>query len=94
MPRGIEGKYIQWKAILRDILNGKLKTIQKCFWKTETESESEEGELEDQDEFDFEMENTDTFKKTDTNQYILTPKMNCTFTLTANVNLVRLKIKR
>ena len=53
--RGIDGKYIQWNEILRDILNGKLKIIQNRTRKSESESESEEGEIDE--ESDFEMQN-------------------------------------
>ena len=55
--RGVDGKYIQWKEILRDALNGKLK---KQNQRTESDSESEEGEIEDE-ESDF--ENHDTSEK-------------------------------
>ena len=55
--RGVDGKYIQWNEILRDILNGKLKIIQNRTRKSESESKNEEGEIE---ESDFEMENPDT----------------------------------
>ena len=43
--RGVDGKYIQWNEILRDILNGKLKIIQNRTHTYESESESEEGEI-------------------------------------------------
>ena len=56
--RGVDGKYIQWNEILRDVLNGKLKIVQKQ--RTESDSESEEGEIEDE-ESDF--ENHDTSEK-------------------------------
>ena len=49
--RGVDGKYIQWNEILRDVLNGKLKKVQNQ--RTESDSESEEGEIEDE-ESDFE----------------------------------------
>ena len=45
--RGVDGKYIQWNEILRDILNGKLKIIQNRTRKSESESESEEGEIDE-----------------------------------------------
>ena len=35
--RGVDGKYIQWNEILRDVLNGKLKIVQN----QRTESDSE-----------------------------------------------------
>ena len=56
--RGVDGKYIQWNEILRDVLNGKLKMVQNQ--RNESESESEEGEIEDE-ESDF--ENHDTSEK-------------------------------
>ena len=56
--RGVDGKYIQWNEILRDVLNGKLKLVQNQ--RNESESESEEGEIEDE-ESDF--ENHDTSEK-------------------------------
>ena len=56
--RGVDGKYIQWNEILRDVLNGKLKIVQNQ--RNESESESEEGEIEDE-ESDF--ENHDTSEK-------------------------------
>ena len=56
--RGVDGKYIQWNEILRDVLNGKLKIVQNQ--RTESDSESEEGEIEDE-ESDF--ENHDTSEK-------------------------------
>ena len=59
--RGVDGKYIQWNEILRDILNGKLKIIQNRTHKYESESESEEGEIDE--ESDFEMENPDTSER-------------------------------
>ena len=59
--RGVDGKYIQWNEILRDILNGKLKIIQNRTRKSESESESEEGETDE--EIDFEMENPDTSER-------------------------------
>ena len=59
--RSVDGKYIQWNEILRDILNGKLKIIQNRKDKSESESESEEGEIDE--ESDFEMENPDTSKR-------------------------------
>ena len=43
---GVDGKYIQWNEILRDVLNGKLKIVQNQ--RTESDSESEEGEIEDE----------------------------------------------
>ena len=58
---GVDGKYIQWNEILRDILNGKLKIIQNRTRKSESESESEEGEIDE--ESDFEMENPDTSER-------------------------------
>ena len=60
--RGVEsvdGKYIQWKEIIRDILNGKF--IQNRTRKFESELESEEGETDD--ESDFEMEILDTSER-------------------------------
>ena len=59
--RGVDGKYIHWNEILRDILNGKLKIIQNRKHKSESESESEEGEIDE--ESDFEMENPDTSER-------------------------------
>ena len=59
--RGVDGKYIQWNEILRDILNGKLKIIQNRTRKSESKSESEEGE--NDKESDFEMENPDTSER-------------------------------
>ena len=59
--RGVDGKYIQWNEILRDILNGKLKIIQNRKHKSESESASEEGEIDA--ESDFEMENPDTSER-------------------------------
>ena len=59
--RGVDGKYIQWNEILRDILNGKLKIIQNRTRKFESESESEEAEIDE--ESDFEMENPDTSER-------------------------------
>ena len=59
--RGVDGKYIQWNEILRDILNGKLKIIQNRTRKSESESESEESEIDE--ESDFEMENADTSER-------------------------------
>ena len=56
--RGVDGKYIQWNEILRDVLNGKLKIVQNQ--RNESESDSEEGEIEDE-ESDF--ENHDTSEK-------------------------------
>ena len=53
--RGVDGKYIQWNEILKDVLNGKLKLVQNK--KTEADSESEEGEIEDE-ESDFENHDT------------------------------------
>ena len=54
--RGVDGKYIQWNEVLRDVLNGKLKIVPR----TGTDTESEEGEIDD-DESDF--ENHDTSEK-------------------------------
>ena len=51
----VDGKGIQWKEILRDVLNGKLKIVQNQ--RTESDSESEEGEIEDK-ESDFENHDT------------------------------------
>ena len=48
--RGVDGNYIQWNEILRDVLNGKLKIVQNQ--RNESESESEEGEC------DFENHDT------------------------------------
>ena len=56
--RGVDGKYIQWNEILRDVINGKLKIVENQ--RTESDSESEEGETEDE-ESDF--ENHDTSEK-------------------------------
>ena len=56
--RGVDGKYIQWNEILRDVLNGKLKFIPNP--RTRSDSESEEGEI-DEDQSDF--ENHDTSEK-------------------------------
>ena len=53
--RGVDGKYIQWNEILRDVLNGKLKTVQNQ--RTESDSESKEVEIEDE-ESDFENDVT------------------------------------
>ena len=53
--REVDGKYIQWNEILRDVLNGKLKIVQNQ--RNESESESEEGEIEDE-ESDFENHDT------------------------------------
>ena len=61
--RGVNGKYIQWKENLRDILNGKLKIIQNRTGNSDNESESEEGEINDHDESDSEMENPDTSER-------------------------------
>ena len=60
--RGVDGKYIQWNEILRDILNGKLKILQKNR-KRKSESESESEELEIDEESDFEMENPYTSER-------------------------------
>ena len=49
---------MRWNEILRDVLNGKLKIVQKK--KVDTDSESEEGEIEDE-KSDF--ENHDTSEK-------------------------------
>ena len=54
----MDGKYIQWNEILRDVLNGKLKIVQNQ--RTESDSESEGAEIED-GESDF--ENHDTSEK-------------------------------
>ena len=59
--RGVDGKYMQWKEILRDILNGKLKIIQNRTHNYESESESEEGEIDE--ESNFEMKNPDTSER-------------------------------
>ena len=56
--RGVDGKYIQWNEVLRDVLNGKLKIVPSQ--RTGTDTESEEGEIDD-DESDF--ENHDTSEK-------------------------------
>ena len=56
--RGVDGKYIQWTEILGDVLNGKIKIVQKQ--RTESDSEREEGEIE-YEESDF--ENHDTSEK-------------------------------
>ena len=53
--RGVDGKYIQWNEILRDVLKRKLKFVQNK--RTELDSESEEGEIEDE-ESDFENHDT------------------------------------
>ena len=55
--RGVDGKYIQWNEILRDIL----KIIHNRKHKSESESEGEEGEIDE--ESDFEMENPDTSER-------------------------------
>ena len=55
--RGVDGKYIQWNEILRDVLNRKLKIVLNK--RTESDSESEEGKIEDEKN-DF--ENHDTFE--------------------------------
>ena len=57
--RGVDGKYIHWNKILRDVLKGKLKIVQNQ--RTKFDSESEEGEIDD-DESD--LENHDTSEKT------------------------------
>ena len=57
--RGVDGKYIKWNEVLRDVLNGEMKMVPNQ--RTESDSESEEGEIDD-DESDF--ENHDTSKKT------------------------------
>ena len=49
------GKYIQWKEILRDALNGKWKIVQ--IKRTGFDPEREEGEIEDK-ESDFEHHDT------------------------------------
>ena len=41
--RGVDGKYIQWNEVLRDVLNGKLKLVQNQ--RSKSDSESEEGEI-------------------------------------------------
>ena len=56
--RGVDGLYILWNEVLRDVLNGELKIVQ--IQRTESDSESEEGEIEDE-ESDF--ENHDTSEK-------------------------------
>ena len=53
--RGVDGKYIQWNEILRDVLNRKLKIMQNK--KTKIDTEGEEGEVEDE-EGDFENHGT------------------------------------
>ena len=58
---GVDGKYIQWNEILRDILNGKLKIFQNRTRKSESESESDKGEK--YEESDFEIENPDTSER-------------------------------
>ena len=65
--RGVDGKYIQWNEILRDVLNGKLKIIPNK--KLDSDSESEEGEIEDEDS-DF--ENPDTSERNGRYQPITT----------------------
>ena len=65
--RGVDGKYIQWNEILRDVLNGKLKIIPDK--KLDSDSESEEGEIEDEDS-DF--ENSDTSERNGRYQPITT----------------------
>ena len=56
--RGVDGKYIQWNEILRDVLNGKLRIIPNK--KLNSDSESEEGEKEDED---GDFENPDTSER-------------------------------
>ena len=65
--RGVDGKYIQWNEILRDVLNGKLKIIPNK--KLDSDSESKEGEIEDEDS-DF--ENPDTSERNGRYQPITT----------------------
>ena len=65
--RGVDGKYIQWNEILRDVLNGKLKIIPNK--KQDSDSESEKGEIEDEDS-DF--ENPDTSERNGRYQPITT----------------------
>ena len=52
---GVDGKYIQWNEVLRDVLNGKLKIVPSQ--RTGTDTESEEGEIDDE-ESDFENHDT------------------------------------
>ena len=47
--RGVDGKYIQWNKIMRDVLNGKLNIVQNQ--RTEWDSESEEGEMNDEERY-------------------------------------------
>ena len=54
----MDGKYIQWNEILRDVLNGKLKIVQNQ--RTGSNSESEDGEIEDEES---NFENHDTSEK-------------------------------
>ena len=65
--RGVDGKYIQWNEILRDVLNGKLKIIPNK--KPNSDSKSEEGEIEDEDS---EFENPDTSERNGRYQPITT----------------------
>ena len=65
--RGVDGKYIQWNEILRDVLNGQLEIIPNK--KLDSDSESEEGEIEDEDS-DF--ENPDTSERNGRYQPITT----------------------
>ena len=64
---GVDGKYIQWNEILRDILVGKLKIFQNRTRKYESESESEEGVIDE--ESDCEMEYPDTSEKVQADQH-------------------------
>ena len=52
---GVDGKYIQWNEILRDVLNGKLQVVQNQ--RSQSDSESEEGEIDDE-KSDFENHNS------------------------------------
>ena len=65
--RGVNGNYIQWNQILRDILNGMLKIIQNRTQKFDSDSESKESEI--HEESDFQMMNSNTSDKTGTSQH-------------------------
>ena len=66
--RGVDGKYIQWNEILRDMLNGKLKITRNRTRKSHSEKESDEKEIGCQDESDSGLDNRYVRKKTNTNQ--------------------------
>ena len=65
--RGVDGNYIQWNQILRDILNGMLKIIQNRSQKSDSDSENEDSEI--HEESDLEMMNSNTSEKTGTSQH-------------------------